>query len=350
VDVQREADVIEDILRIYGYNNVEISAQLRTTIVYGDKPDINKLQDEIANMLTYSGFNEIMNNSLSKLEYYLKAGIEEDSLVKILNPLSADLNVYRQTLLFGGLETINRNINRKRGNLHLYEFGNCYTLRASSGENPLDRYDEQNCTALFLHGKKREPNWITPDTESSFYELKAYVEMVFRRLGFNLEDITISEAGMPYLQYGQQYRLKKNTLAQYGSVKKDILKDFDIEEDVFYAEINWNGIQGLLNTEEITFSELPKYPEVKRDLALLLDKDVTFEEIRVIAKKVEANYLLSVTLFDVYEHESLGKDKKSYAVNFLFQDRNKTMTEKQIDKIMDKLMKAYQKELGAQIR
>ena len=354
VDVQRDVDVIEDILRIYGYNNVEIGETLKSTLSYSSKPDSYKLQNIIAEQLTALGFNEILNNSLSKAAFYTDlTSFPAPNSVKIINSLSSDLNVMRQTLLFGGLENINRNVNRRNADLKFYEFGNCYYYNADNkkeGET-LAAYSEDYHLGLWLTGNKYAQSWTTADQKSSIYELKAYIENIFKRLGFNLRmlvtgeyaDDLLSEALTVYSQRGRK-------LAVYGIVHQKIRKITDIDQEVFFADLNWNAIISELNNHKIQYSELSKFPEVKRDLAMLLDKSVTFAEIEKIAFETERKLLKSVNLFDVYEGKNMEAGKKSYAVSFILQDETKTLTDGQIEGIMKKLLSNFETKLGAKLR
>lgn len=354
VDVTREADVVEEILRIYGYNNIEISNSLNGSISYAEKPDREKLVNLISDYLTSNGFYEIMCNSLTKADYYanLKTYIP-GRLVKILNPLSNDLSAMRQTLLFGGLETIVHNTNRRNPDLMLYEFGNCYFYDPSVKEkDPLSNYSEYQHLALFLTGKKHEPNWLVKDELSSFYTLKACVENIFLRLGFPVDEIVINtpEKRDDIFTEGLSFSYKGDLVAEFGTVSKPLLKVFDIKAEVLYADLYWDIITDKLKEHKVRYSGLPKYPEVKRDLSMLLDKTVTYDQIKKLAFKTEKRLLRHVALFDVYEGDRIAKGKKSYAISFVLQDFEKTLIDSEIDEVMEKLMKAYEKELKAQIR
>ncbi len=351
VDVQREVDVIEEILRIYGYNNVEISEHVNSSLSYSQKPDKEKIQNTISDILTANGFNEIMCNSLTKADYY--NGLEKYSpghLVKIYNPLSNDLNVMRQTLLFGGLESIVYNQNRRNPDLKLYEFGNCYYLKSSESENPLKKYNEEKHLALFITGNKTEESWMQKEEPTSFFTLKSYVENILERLGFNNHDMVQEEYSSDVLTEGLKYRVNNKELVCFGILPKKLLKSFDIDTDVYFAEFQWDNMVKLSSKNSIRYTEIPKYPEVRRDLALLLDKSVKFAQIKDLAYKSEKKLLKKISLFDVYEGEKLGENKKSYAVSFILQDENKTLTDKQIDKIMNNFIRIFESELKAQIR
>jgi phenylalanyl-tRNA synthetase beta chain len=354
VDVTREADVIEEILRIYGYNNVEISDTLKASLSFSNHPDNEKLVDMISEFLSGNGFTEIMNNSLTQSAYYDQlTTFLPDNLVRILNPLSNDLNVMRQTLLFGGLETIQHNTNRQRPNLRLFEVGNCYSFHAERGKrNPLDKYQENFYVAIFVTGKKHDPNWVSAGESSGLYELKAHLENVLQRMGLsiNLMEIKPIEEKKDLYTDGLIYRINNLDIAELTIIKPTILKKFDIKNDVFYAIINWENLMKARDEHQGRTNELPKFPEVRRDLSLLLDQSLTFDRIRELAFRIENKLLTRVGLFDVYEGEQVTKGKKSYAVSFILQDLQATLTDERIDHIMKKLMEAYAKELGAVIR
>lgn len=351
VDVRREADVIEDILRIYGFNNIEVPAKVNSTLSYSRKPDDYRLKNIISDLLSANGFNEIMNNSLTKASYF--EGLETykpENTVMLCNPLSSDLNAMRQSLLFGGLETIAYNINRKNNNLKLYEFGKSYTFHRKESDNHLKQYQEENKLALFISGNKTVTSWNAKEAKSDFFTLKAYGEMVLTRLGFNISNLNTEENNQDILREGLDYLQNGKHLLTIGTVSRKLLKNFDIEQDVYYAEFSWENMLKALKNHSISFTPLPKFPAVKRDLALLLDKKVTFKEVKELALRTEKNLLKNVSLFDVYEGENLGSDKKSYAVSFTLQDDERTLTDKQIDKIMNKLIGSYKHQLGAEIR
>lgn len=354
VDVQRDVDVIEDILRIYGYNNVEIGETLQSTLSYSSKPNSYKLQNLIAEQLTAQGFNEILNNSLTKGAYYTDLiSFPAANSVKIINALSSDLSVMRQTLLFGGLENINRNVNRKNADLKFYEFGNCYYYHPENKKDgeTLAAYSEDFHLGLWLTGNKRAQSWTATDEKSSIFELKAYLENILRRLGFNLLQLVIGEyADDLFREALKVYSNSGKQLAVYGIVDPKICKTLDVNAEVYYADINWNAVIDELGAHQVRYTELSKFPEVKRDLALLIDKNITFAEIEKIAYETERKLLKKVYLFDVYEGKNLEFGKKSYAVSFLLQDETKTLTDAQIDGIMNKLQGNYETKLGAKLR
>ena len=351
VDVRREADVIEDILRIYGFNNIEVPAKVNSTLSYSEKPDDYRLKNVIGDLLAANGFNEIMNNSLTKAAYF--EGLETykpENTVMLFNPLSSDLNAMRQSLLFGGLETIAYNINRKSHNLRLFEFGKVYTFHKKEGDNHLKQYQEENRLALFISGHKNTASWNSREVSSDFFTLKAYGEMVLSRLGLQSDYLTTEENNQDIFREGLDYSQNGKHLLSIGVVSSKLLKAFDIGQDVYCADFSWENILKTLKNHTITFRPLPKFPAVKRDLALLLDKKISFKEVKEIALRTEKHLLKNVSLFDVYEGEKLGADKKSYAVSFTLQDDEKTLTDKQIDKIMNKLIGTYKHLLQAEIR
>ena len=355
VDVQRPCDVIEDILRIYGYNNVEIPTSLKSSLIPKNEHDkSNKLQNLVSEQLVGCGFNEIMNNSLTRAAYYDGlACYPSQNLVMLLNPLSTDLNAMRQTLLFGGLESIARNANRKNPDLKFFEFGNCYYFHEEK-KNPdkaLAPYAEDYHLGLWVTGKRVSNSWAHPDEVSSVYELKAYVENVFTRVGLHMRDMVIApvEDGIYATALGISLRNGKR-LATFGVVAHKVLRMFDIDAEVYFADLNWKELMKAIKNQQVNFTELSKYPVVKRDLALLLDKDVPFSEVEKIAYETERKLLKGVSLFDVYEGKNLEPGKKSYAVSFWLQDENATLNDKQIDKIMSKLVANLENKLGAKLR
>jgi phenylalanyl-tRNA synthetase beta chain len=295
-----------------------------------------------------------MNNSLSRSAYYDQlTSFTPDNLVRIMNPLSNELNVMRQTLLFGGLESIQHNTNRQRPNLRLFEVGNSYSFHAEKGKrNPLDKYQENFNLAMFITGKKHEPNWISSGASSGFYELKAYLENVLLRLGLdhNLMEIKAIEGYTDLYTDGMVYRMNNAVIAELSIIKQAVLKQFDIKNDVYYSVVSWENLMKIRGDHHIRHNELPRFPEVRRDLSLLLDQSLTFDRIRELAFRIESKLLKRVDLFDVYEGEQVSKGKKSYAVSFILQDAQATLTDERIDSTMKKLMEAYVNELGAVIR
>ena len=350
VDVTRPCDVVEDILRIYGYNNVEIPTQLKGSLVIkGDEDQKHKLANLVSEQLVGEGFNEILNNSLTKAAYYG----ENDTLVRIMNPLSSDLNVMRQTLLFGGLESIQHNVNRKRQNLRFFEFGNIYTFDPvkQNDDDPMQAYKEQYHCGLWVTGRRVEGSWAHANEDSTFYELSAYVENILRRIGMkpgmivrkNSENAIFS-AGLTIENRGGK------KLIEMGIISKKLQKQFGLDNPVYYAELNWTALMKVIKKNEVLYTEISKFPAVSRDLALLVDNTVEFAQIEQIARQTEKKLLKKVELFDVYEGDKLPAGKKSYAVNFILQDEEKTMGDKQIDAIMQKLIANLKKQLNAELR
>lgn len=355
VDVQRDCDVIEDILRIYGYNNVEIPTTLKSSLTTkGDADKSNKLQNLVAEQLVGCGFNEILNNSLTRASYY--DGMETypaNHLVMLMNPLSADLNGMRQTLLFGGLESIAHNANRKNADLKFFEFGNCYYFDADkkNPEKVLAAYAEDYHLGLWVTGKKVSNSWVHPDENSTVYELKAYVENILKRLGLDLHNLIVGNLSDDIFATALSVNTKGGKrLATFGVVTKKLLKAFDIDNEVYYADLNWKELMKAIRLVKISYTEISKYPAVKRDLALLIDKNIPFADIEKIAYETEKKLLREVTLFDVYEGKNLEPGKKSYAVSFLLQDETQTLNDKIIDKIMSKLVKNLEDKLNAKLR
>ena len=338
--------MIEEVLRIYGYNNIEIPTVLNSSLSYSEKPDKEKIQNAVADLLTNNGFSEMMNLSLTKGDYSAKLNsTSPERSVTMMNPLSSDLNALRQTLLFGGLETIAYNQNRKNADLKLYEFGKTY-LSIKSGEAA--KYVETKHLSLYITGKKQEENWNAKNENVNFYSLKGIVNSVLERLGLN--DIKLSEINNDTFSNGLGFNFKKKTIVEFGAVSKSILKLMDIKQEVFYADFNWDLIVDAVKKTNVRYIEVAIFPEVRRDLALLIDKKIKFEQLEQLAYQTEKNILKSVNLFDVYEGDKLPSDKKSYALSFILQDENATLTDKQIEKIMEKLMKTYKEKAGAEIR
>ena len=355
VDVQRPCDVVEDILRIYGYNNVEIPTQLKSSLVIKSYEDNkHKLENVIGEQLVGCGFNEIMNNSLTKSAYYTGLNsYHEDNLVRIMNPLSSDLNVMRATLLFGGLESIAYNANRKNPDLRLFEFGNVYEYNPAkqNHDNPMQAYKEQTHLGLWVTGKRVSGSWAHTDEDSTFYELKAYVVNVLRRVGVASEQVVVKKSDNDIFSNAMALETRNGkVLAELGVISKKLMKAFGIDNPVYYADIHWNEVVKAVNKNVVGFHEISKYPAVSRDLALLIDKNVKFGDIERIANQTERKFLKKVELFDVYEGKNLSEGKKSYAVNFILQDESKTLTDKQIDAIMGKLINNLKKELNAELR
>ena len=355
IDVQRDVDVIEDILRIYGYNNVEFSDNVKSNLSYQTPTDRSyKLQNLISEQLCGCGFNEILNNSLTRSAYYDNLSTYPVShCVMLMNPLSADLNCMRQTLLFGGLESIEHNAKRKNGNIRFFEFGNCYdyNIDHKKEDETLAEFSEDYRLGLWVSGSRVDNNWAHPNEKSSVYELKAYVENILLRLGVNLQKVIFGNLANDIYSAGLSITTSSGRqLGTMGIVSPKICKEMDIDAEVYYAEFSWTLLMKEIKKNKVAFSEISKFPAVKRDLALLLDKSVQFAEIEKIATESERKLLKDVTLFDVYEGKNLPAGKKSYAVSFYLQDEGKTLNDKQIDAIMKKIQTNLEQKLGAQLR
>jgi len=350
VDVTREVDVIEEILRIYGYNNIETGNKIKSTISYTKKPDNERLVNLISDFLSAKGFNEAMNNSLTKGDYYKDYGFNSEESVKILNPLSSELNVMRQDLLFGLLESVRKNINFKSPDIKLYEFGKQYKYNPDSNLSNLSRYSESRHLGLIITGAEKPENWKYENRDSDFHTLKSFFVSLLKKLGIDRKSLKIEEKSGTYFNQCLSYRHYNNHIADVGMLNKKVLDDFEIEVPVFYANINWDNLIKLAADVKIGFTELPKFPSVRRDLALLIDKSVKFSEIEEIAYKSESKLLKSVNLFDIYEGKGIEKGKKSYAVSFVLRDDSKTLKDKQIDKIMRKIQTNLERNLGTQLR
>ncbi len=351
VDVTREADVIEEILRIYGYNNVEMPQEVHSTLVYAQKPDDHKVKNVIAALLNGAGFYEIMNNSLTKAAYYDNMTVfPREAVVELANPLSSDLNGMRQTLLFGALESAEHNRNRRNADLKLFEFGNCYSLKNKDAKDNLKSYHEENRLSLVMTGLRNDVNWNTPAQEVSFFDMKNQVENVINRLGVDFATLKEESVSNDVWSEGLTLSVDNKVLVTYGLIHGKLTKQFDIDTPLYFAEFNWDLLVRKSARQVILYREISKFPEVKRDLAMLLDKGVTFAQVKQVALKTEKKLLKNVTLFDVYEGKNLPEGKKSYAVSFILLDETKTLTDKQIDKIMESLMASFERELNAQIR
>jgi phenylalanyl-tRNA synthetase beta chain len=341
VDVQREIDVIEEILRVYGYNNINFTKKLNATVSNSARTEDYKVQNIVAAQLNGLGFHEMMANSLTTPDYVgLSDLLKEEYNVMMLNPLSNDLSAMRQSLLFSGLEAVSYNINRRNGDLKLFEFGKTYHKLPSG-------YDEPKHLTLFVSGNRNAESWTNAQKPSDFFLFKGYVSSVLERLG--IHKIQNKPAASDVFAEGIAIASGNDTLVEFGTVKKSILKHFDIKQEVFYADFNWNLILKLIGSK-IKFTDIPKYPEVRRDLALLVDETIAFDAIYNIARQTEKSLLKDVNLFDVYQGKNLPEGKKSYAVSFTLQDSTKTLTDEQIDKIMSKLLKNMENELGASLR
>ena len=355
VDVQRPCDVVEDILRVYGYNNVEFTSEVKGTL--SNKSDVDfrdDMQDLISEQLTAAGYNEIMNNSLTSSSYY--EGLEsypEKNCVHLMNALSGDLNVMRQTMLFGGLESLARNINRKNANLKMYEFGDVYRYDAETDntEVALAPYTEHQALGIWLTGNNHDDSWADAVRPLSVYDLKAAVENIFRRLGINEKEVVVEQFDNDLLTPALSYKNRGGKLiGVLGVVDADVAKKFDVEQEVYFAQFNWHLLCKLAAKKDVKYYDLPKTLPVRRDLALLVDSTVTYEQIKRVVEQSERKLLKKVTLFDVYEGKHLEAGKKSYAIAMFLQDDQKTLQDKQIEAVMKKVVTNLQKEVGAQLR
>ena len=353
VDVQREADLVEDILRIYGYNNVEIPQAVHSTLSYAPRPDKNKLINTAADHLAATGYTEIMSNSLTKAAYYEGlSSYKAEECVKIMNPLSADLNVMRQTLLFNALEAVALNINHRTLDLRLFEMGNCYHFHpeVEAGDKPLARYSESYRIGITVTGQDATPSWNVKGAKSSFYTLRATVEKLLRRFGIDIYTLRSESSKSDLYSDAIVYTQGPKSVIEMGIVAPAVLSKFDIKQAVYYAEIDFDLIVRAAKKQRIAVEELSRFPEVKRDLALLVDKSVTFSELRNIAFATEKKLLKRVTLFDVYEGDKLPEGKKSYALGFTLEDKNQTLNDKTIEKTMANLQRQLETKAGAQVR
>ena len=342
VDVTREIDVIEEILRVYGYNNIKIPSKVNATTANSSRTEEYKVQNIIANQLCSLGFNEMMANSLTTPDYVkLSENLKEEFNVMMLNPLSSDLSAMRQSLLFSGLEAVSFNINRRRSDLKFFEFGKSYHKTANG-------HDENKHLTLLVTGNRQNESWTNPQSKSDFFLFKGYINTILSRLGLD-KKVTSLPFENDVFSEGLSLAVGKEVIVEFGTVKKSVLKHFDIKQEVLYADFSWDKIQKYVSTK-IKFTDIPKYPEVRRDLALLLDENVPFEQIYNIAKQTEKGLLKDVNLFDVYTGNNLPEGKKSYAVSFILQDDSKTLTDTQIDKIMSKLQGNFESQLGASLR
>lgn len=344
-DIEGEHDIAEEILRIYGCNNIEIPSAVRSSLSYVSKPDTEKLRNAISDLLCGMGFTEIMSNSLTNAAYLDLIPSSKDNAVALLNPLSPELSVMRSTLLFSGLEAIAYNQNRKNSDLKLFEFGRSYLRKGAE----LEHIKETQRLALFLCGKKQHESWNSQRENVDFFQLKSFVENIFERLGI-LGGLEASEISNEILSSGLAYSSRKKRIAEFGFVKKSILKKFDVKSEVFYAELDWDVVTALSKSSSVRFKEVPRFPEVRRDLALVVDKKVKYELLESLAFQAEKNLLKSVNLFDVYEGDKIEAGKKSYALSFTLLDENATLTDKQVERVMEKLVKVYKEKAGAEIR
>jgi phenylalanyl-tRNA synthetase beta chain len=351
VDVTRQADVVEEVLRIYGYNNIPNPKKLNTSISYQPKPNRNKLYNLTADLLVDNGYFEIMNNSLTSSKFIEKSGssfFKPEHNVVLLNPLSNELGVMRQTLLFGGLQSIAYNQNRQHPNLKLFEFGKIYQ-KFNDTDVSENKYVETQKLGIWLSGLKETENWAASKNKVSFYTLKGIVEAILTKLGI-FKNVQISPLTNDLFEDGYQIKIAKKIIGEIGWIKPSVLKLFKVKNQVFYADLNWDQIIDLTIMNKVKFTELPKTQFVRRDFSLLLDETVTFSQIQDIARKTDRKLLKDVGLFDVYEGKNLEQGKKSYAVSFTFQDQEKTLKDEIIDKIMSKIRQQLEQELNAELR
>ncbi|HRR94267.1 MAG TPA: phenylalanine--tRNA ligase subunit beta, partial [Bacteroidales bacterium] len=332
-------------------NRIETGTHINSSLTFSVKPDRNRMINVISEMLSSNGFNEIMCNSLVPSAWFDdNPDFDKNTLVRLANPLSSDLNAMRQSLLPGGLSVIARNINHQNYNLKLYEFGNCYFYGNPSAPRPVDRYSEKMSLDLFLTGNRHRQSWNEKSTPGDFFYLKSFIEMIFRRMGLEPETLNLDESGKACFSDSLVYLKNNKVVAEAGRISQAYRLKFDIEQEVYYGHIEWDYLFNLTADHAVSYRELPKFPWVRRDLALLVDREVRFSQIREIALKTNKHIIREVGLFDVYESESLGHNRKSYAVSFILQDQQRTLTEKQIDKIMSDLIKELNTKLGAVLR
>lgn len=351
VDVKREADIIEEVLRIYGYNHIKISNQIHSSISYSNKPDLDTLTNFVSEFLVAKSFTETMNNSLSKQDYYINnEAYDENKSVKILNPLSNELNVLRQNLVFGGLENISLNIKHKKFDIKIFEFGNQYKRSNPDAEKVEQRYQQETHLAIYLNGNKKKESWAVKPEKVDFFELKSVVQQLLQKLGIDLNDLRLSEIEDAVFSLGLEFKVKKVSFARLGKLNSKLCKEFDIEQEVFFADINWTTLFSLLKNYKVKYQEITKYPEVRRDLALLINSELNFAKIENCVRNSERKILKNVKLFDVYEGKGVPAGKKSYAISISLQDKNKTLTDKIIEKTMSKIVKSLERELQVELR
>ena len=352
VDVYRECDVVEEVLRIYGYNNIELPQAMRMSVNAPQKPEPEQVRKTIADFLAANGFVETMNNSLTKSDYYSKLRtFPEERCVRIMNPLSSDLNVMRQTLLLNGLEVIAYNINRQVTNIKTFEYGSVYSFNPEMDGKTLDSYEEHTCYALFMSGQP-DKAWRTDAGKGSYFQLKGYLELLLKRFGCDIYSLETDAAPADLFSEGLSYSLpgSHQPLAVMGTIAPARLKQFGIRQPVFAAEINWPSLFALIKRNKIKYKELPKFPEVRRDLALLLDESVSYADLRKSAFRVGKKLLKQVGLFDVYRGDKIAEGKKQYALSFVLQDLEKTLTDNDVERVMSKLLATFQNEFGAVLR
>ena len=351
VDVTREVDIIEEVLRVFGYNNIKFDNQIRSSINFIDKPERDYIQGLISELLVSNGFNEIMNNSLTKASYFEnKDGFEASESIHILNPLSSELNVLRQSLVYGGLESIKRNINYKSFDIRFFEFGQHYKIQNSEATNVVEKYHESMHLALFMSGKSARENWNYKQNDSNFYDLKDILLKIFNRFGIRIDKLKTTESKDTNYTYALDYHFGNKHIATIGKVDKSLSNELEIAQEVFYLDINFDNMLSILSKFKVQFTDMAKFPAVRRDLALLVNRNINYDQIAAIAQKTDKKLLQSVNLFDIYEGKGVEEGKKSYAISLIFQDKEKTLRDKVIDKIMKKVIFILEKELGATLR
>lgn len=349
VDVTRPIDVVEEILRIYGFNEVEVSNKLNSNLNYSNPLRNEKWYNEIADLLTHNGFYEIMTNSLTKLSYYKdNPWYSTDNCVQLMNPLSQDLGVMRQTLLYSGLESVAYNLNRQMTDIRMFEFGKCYFLPEKSKNEEVKNYVEETNLALYVSGNKEPQSWLVKSDESTFFFIKRWVDSILSKMNITVNHL--SETQNSIFSFGLTYFYQNELLVSFGKLNSEVLNSTEIKQDVYYAEFKWEMLVKLASTKTITFKDLPKYPAVRRDLAMLLDKAIKYEQLKQIAQKTCGSLLIDINLFDVYEGKNIDPSKKSYALSFILQSSEKTLSDDEINATMNKLMKNFEKEVGAVIR
>lgn len=351
VDVTREADIIEEILRIYGYNNINFEEKINTSVSLRVKPDLEKIQNTISDQLTAKGFVEVINNSLTKSSYYTQSkSFDEQNSVRLLNPLSQDLDVMRQTLLFGGLEVVAYNSNRRLTNQKLYEFGGVYQRATNNDLKDLTKYSEEKHLAIFVTGKQENELWNSDQKDVDFYYLKGIAESLLRKLGIDRSKMSIKEKTGTEYEYALEFILNDKQMVVISKLSKSLLKNFDLKQAVYYADFNWDRIVRALPKKDHIYEPVAKYPSVRRDLALILDSSIQFEDLKMAALKTDRRFLKSVSIFDIYEGDKIPEGKKSYALSFTLQDKEKTLTDKVIDKTMNKIQSVFKREFDAELR
>ncbi|MBQ4010534.1 MAG: phenylalanine--tRNA ligase subunit beta, partial [Bacteroidales bacterium] len=350
VDVTGEADVVEDIMRIYGYNNIEVPNHISFSINYPEKPEPQKMMNLVSDVLTGMGYTEIMCLSMISADDIAENSEYANRIVKIYNPLSRELNVMRPSLLYGGLNSIKANLNYKNGDLKFFEFGRTYYYNADKQISDITAYSETQYIGMWITGKRNPLSWNLKDNPTDYFMLKSGVAAVLKKIGIDMSALKFEVSSDEKFSTFQSFKLKDKEVARIAVVSKALLKKMDIDQDVFYAEINWDVLLKFAKTHKIEYQPISKFPRVRRDLALLIDKSVTYAQLEEVARRTEPKHIVEVGLFDVYEGKNLEPGKISYALSFELEDTEKTMTDKQIDKIMQKLIMFYEKELGAKVR